>query len=82
MMVSMVMPDTGLRAVVAMAFAATEVKKNEKRSVIKRPTATTVQETGSCPRKAATARAPMTMPERIAIIGTSRSVRTGSDTSP
>ncbi len=30
MMVSMVMPDTGLRAVVAMALAATEVKKNEK----------------------------------------------------
>ena len=27
MMVSMVMPETGLRAMVAMAFAATEVKK-------------------------------------------------------
>ena len=33
MMVSMVMPETGLRAVVAMALAATEVKKNEKSSV-------------------------------------------------
>ena len=32
MMVSMVMPDTGLRAVVAIALAATEVKKNEKTS--------------------------------------------------
>ena len=30
MIVSMVMPDTGLRAVVAMALAATDVKKNEK----------------------------------------------------
>ena len=30
MTVSIVMPDTGLRAMVAMAFAATEVKKNEK----------------------------------------------------
>ena len=30
MMVSMVMPETGLRAVVAMALAATEVKKKEK----------------------------------------------------
>ena len=29
MMVSMVMPETGLRAVVAIAFAATEVKKKE-----------------------------------------------------
>jgi hypothetical protein len=33
MMVSMVIPDTGLRAVVAMALAATEAKKNEKTSV-------------------------------------------------
>jgi len=37
MAVSMVMPDTGLRAVVAMALAATEVKKNEKSSVSSRP---------------------------------------------
>ena len=36
-MVSMVMPETGLRAVVAMAFAATEVKKNEKTSASTRP---------------------------------------------
>ena len=33
MTVSMVMPETGLRAVVAMAVAATDVKKNEKTSV-------------------------------------------------
>ena len=39
MMVSMVIPETGLRAVVAMALAATEVKKNEKSSVSPRPTA-------------------------------------------
>ena len=32
MMVSMVIPDTGLRAVVAMALAATEVKKKENNS--------------------------------------------------
>ena len=32
-MVSIVMPETGLRAVVAMALAATEVKKKEKTSV-------------------------------------------------
>ena len=32
-MVSMVMPEAGLLAVVAMALAATEVKKNEKTSV-------------------------------------------------
>ena len=38
MMVSMVMPETGLRAVVAMALAATEVKKKEKSSVSTRPT--------------------------------------------
>ena len=30
MIVSIVIPETGLRAVVAMAFAATEVKKKEK----------------------------------------------------
>ena len=32
-MVSIVMPETGLRAVVAMALAATEAKKKEKTSV-------------------------------------------------
>ena len=33
MIVSIVMPETGLRAVVAIAFAATDAKKNEKASV-------------------------------------------------
>ena len=33
MMVSMVMPETGLRAMVAMALAATEAKKKQKKSV-------------------------------------------------
>ena len=33
MTVSIVMPDTGLRAIVAMAVAATEVKKKENTSV-------------------------------------------------
>ena len=45
MTVSNVMPLAGLLAVVAMALAATVVKKNEKSSVSARPTATTVQET-------------------------------------
>ncbi len=66
MMVSIVIPDTGLRAVVAMALAATDVKKKEKSSVMPRPTATTVQETGSWPKKAATAMAPMMIPRRMA----------------
>ena len=39
-MVSIVMPEIGLRAVVAIAFAATEVKKNEKSRVSPRPTRT------------------------------------------
>ena len=33
MIVSIVIPETGLRAVVAIALAATEVKKNEKTSI-------------------------------------------------
>ena len=45
MTVSNVMPLAGLLAVVAMALAATVVKKNEKSSVSARPTATTVHET-------------------------------------
>src|ERR1039457_5484105 len=42
--VSIVIPETGLRAVVAMALAATDVKKNEKTIVSASPIATTVQE--------------------------------------
>ena len=74
-MVSIVIPETGLRAVVAMAFAATEVKKNEKMSVRARPMATTLQEGARCPRSMATPMAPSTIPRKMAIIGTSRSVR-------
>ena len=33
MIVSIVMPETGLRAIVAIALAATDVKKNENTSV-------------------------------------------------
>src|ERR1017187_29195 len=55
MTVSIVMPDTRLRAVVAIGFAAAEVKKNEKSSVSTKPTAPAVQETGRFPRNAATA---------------------------
>jgi hypothetical protein len=40
MMVSMVIHDTGLRAVVAMALAATEVKKNENSSASATPVIT------------------------------------------
>src|ERR1017187_2746688 len=64
MMVSMVIPDTGLRAVVAMALAATEVKKKENSSVSTRPTIKTVKETGKRPKKIATAIAPNTTPRR------------------
>jgi hypothetical protein len=63
-MVSIVMPETGLRAVVAMALAATDVKKNEKTSVSARPMATTVQEGARCPRRMATPMAPITTPSR------------------
>ena len=37
MIVSIVMPETGLRAMVAIALAATEVKKKEKTSVSSEP---------------------------------------------
>ena len=37
MIVSIVMPETGLRAVVAIALAATEVKKNENTSASATP---------------------------------------------
>ena len=47
--VSRVMPEAGLFAVVAMALAATVVKKKEKSSVSPRPSASTVQVTCSCP---------------------------------
>ncbi len=43
--VSMVMPEAGLLAVVAMAFAATDAKKKAKISVSTRPQASTGHET-------------------------------------
>src|SRR6266704_942327 len=42
MIVSIVIPETGLRAVVAIALAATDVKKNENTRVSAMPTATAV----------------------------------------
>src|SRR5665213_560579 len=62
MMVSMVMPEAGLLAVVAIALAATEVKKNENSSVNTRPNASTVQDTWRRPKKIATQIAPSTTP--------------------
>ena len=75
MIVSMVIPDTGLRAVVAMALAATEAKKNEKTSVSATPAATTAHELESCAKKTATPSVLSTTPSRMAITEMSRSVR-------
>ena len=66
MIVSIVMPETGLRAVVAMALAATEVKKNEKSSV----SADADQRRAPAwrrrlPKNTATASAPTTTPTRM-----------------
>ena len=77
MTVSMVMPEAGLLAVVAMALAATEAKKKAKSSVSTRPRTRTVQETCRRPKKMATARAPATTPRRMVSMGMSRSVRSG-----
>ncbi len=77
MTVSMVMPEAGLLAVVAMALAATEVKKNAKMSVRIRPRIRTVQETCRRPKKMATQSAPATTPRRMERMGMSRSVRSG-----
>src|ERR1035438_1672821 len=81
MTVNMVMPDTGLRAVVAIAFAATDVKKNENTSVITVPIATTLQATGNCARYTPTPMAPSVTPRNMAIMEMSRSVRSGAATS-
>ena len=74
-MVSMVMPDTGLRAVVAMALAATEVKKNEKSSARPTPVSTMAGEPFRLPRKMPMASALTMTPSRMLTIGRSRSVR-------
>ena len=82
MMVSMVMPETGLRAVVAMALAATEVKKNEKSTISATPMAITTNEVPRLPRNAATPMALTTTPARIDMTGMSRSVRSTPSASP
>lgn len=82
MIVSIVIPDTGFRAVVAMAFAATEAKKKEKATVRARPHATTGRDTLSFPRNIATAIALSMTPMRIAIVEISRSVRSSPSLCP
>ena len=61
-MVSMVMPETGLRAVVAIALAATEAKKNENTSVSTRPIASTAGDGARLPKKTAAPSAVTTTP--------------------
>ena len=82
MIVSIVMPDTGLRDVVAMALAATEVKKNEKTSTSASPMSATTEVAPRLPRKIATAIAETTTPIRICMIAMSRSVRSTFPVSP
>ena len=79
MIVSIVIPDTGLRAVVAMALAATEVKKNENTSVSATPTASVETEIpGSREKNAAIATVATTTPSRMVTTGMSRSVRSNT----
>ena len=82
MIVSIVIPETGLRAVVAIALAATEVKKNENTSVSPRPMRTTTDVASRLPRKIATATVDTTTPIRIFMIAMSRSVRSSPSASP
>ncbi len=81
MMVSIVMPETGFRAVVAMALAATDAKKNEKISVSARPAAMIDSEPARLPKKTPTTTALIATPSRMVMIGMSRSVR-ANDSSP
>src|SRR5579863_692865 len=78
MTVSMVMPEAGLLAVVAMALAATDAKKKAKSSVSASPQMRMVHETWKREKKIATARALRTMPRRIVTMEMSRSVRANS----
>ena len=83
MIVSIVMPETGLRAVVAMALAATEAKKNEKTRVSRRPTmATTKLAPWSVVKKMPITTVDSTTPIRMVITGMSRSVRSWPASSP
>ena len=83
MIVSIVMPETGLRAVVAMALAATDVKKNEKTSVRPRPDQRRRRTSRrGCRGRSRRRRAETTTPIRIFMIAMSRSVRSGRAASP
>ena len=82
MMVSIVMPEIGLRAVVAIAFAATDVKKNANSRVSPRPTRTATSDWPRVEKKAPAARVESTTPTRIVTIGMSRSVRSVACASP
>ena len=82
MIVSIVIPETGLREVVAIALAATEVKKNEKASVRRRPTSTTTIEAPRLAKKMPAESADTSTPPRIQVTGMSRSVRSSLVASP
>jgi hypothetical protein len=82
MIVSIVMPETGLRAVVAIALAATEVKKKEKTSVRPMPIRVTTMEPPRVREKIAMATEETTTPIRIVTTLTSRSVRSSRCPSP
>ena len=77
-MVSMVMPETGLLAVVAMALAATEVKKNAKTSVSTRPRTSDGPGGLQRPKKMADDERAGHDAEQDGEIGMSRSVRSGA----
>ncbi len=80
--VSIVMPEIGLRAVIAIALAATEVKKNENTSVSTSPISTTRSPWPSVAKKTAAASVETSVPARIVTIDRSRSVRSAACASP
>jgi len=82
MMVSMVMPEIGFRAVVAMALAATDVKKKENNNASSKPLPMAAHPPCSVPRTTATASADRITPSRTVIMDMSRSVRTVPAGSP
>ncbi len=82
MMVSIVMPEIGLRAVVAMALAATEVKKKEKSRVSARPISTTASDWPRVEKKTPAASVEASTPTRIVVTVRSRSVRSTAGASP
>ena len=76
MIVSIVMPETGLRAVVAIALAATDVKKNEKSSVSTQASRiSTGVGDAACRRRPRRRARATTTPTSCAMTGMSRSVR-------